>query len=159
MNIGEKIKKRRIELELSLEDIGKEVGVARSTVGRWENGEIENMKRDKIMLLAKALKVAPSFIMGMDDDEDNTMYDIIHDGKAFQFKERKGNILMLMGDPGKPETFKEYHFDDYEQQEFMKIVNMNLLFFTGKPVSETDKLELERALLKIFIKAYFKRNK
>lgn len=58
---------RRKELGLTLEEVGNIVGVGKSTVRKWETGEIENMKRDKIVLLAKALQVKPSFIMGWDD--------------------------------------------------------------------------------------------
>lgn len=66
--LGEKIKKRRIELEMTLEEVGDLVGVTKSTVRKWETGDIENMRRDKIALLAKALKVSPLFIMGIEAD-------------------------------------------------------------------------------------------
>lgn len=59
MELGDKIKNRRLELGLTLEEVGKMVGVGKSTVMKWETGYIENMKRDKIALLAKALKVSP----------------------------------------------------------------------------------------------------
>ncbi|MDN5289886.1 MAG: repressor LexA [Anaerophaga sp.] len=67
-NVGEKIKARRLELGLTLNDIGKACGVSKSTAMKWENGEIENMKRDKIVLLAKALRVDPSYVLGMEDE-------------------------------------------------------------------------------------------
>ncbi len=53
------IKKRRAELNLTLEEIGNYVGVSKSTVKKWENGYIKNMRRDKILLLSKILKVSP----------------------------------------------------------------------------------------------------
>jgi len=62
------IKSRRKELNLTLEQVGDLVGVGKSTVRKWETGDIENMKRDKIVKLAKALKVSPSFIMGIEDE-------------------------------------------------------------------------------------------
>ena len=69
MNINKKLKDRRLELGLTLEDVGKIVGVGKSTVRKWETGDIENMRRDKIALLAKALQVSPSFIMGWEDEK------------------------------------------------------------------------------------------
>lgn len=60
---------RRKELGLTLEEVGKLAGVSKSTVKKWETGFIENMKRDKIALLAKALQVSPLYIMGADTDE------------------------------------------------------------------------------------------
>ncbi len=53
------IKKRRTELNLTLEQIGSFVGVSKSTVKKWENGYIKNMRRDKILLLAQILNVSP----------------------------------------------------------------------------------------------------
>lgn len=53
------LKQRRKELGLTLEEIGDIVGVGKSTVRKWENGQIDNMKRDKIALLAKALHISP----------------------------------------------------------------------------------------------------
>lgn len=59
MNIGELIKQRRTELELTYEDIGNFVGVGKSTVRKWEKGIIKNMGADKIELLSKILKISP----------------------------------------------------------------------------------------------------
>ena len=56
---------RRQELGLTLEEVGDYVGVGKSTVRKWEHGDIENMKRDKIALLSKILKLIPlTFITG-----------------------------------------------------------------------------------------------
>jgi len=63
------LKNRRLELDLTLEEVGRLCGVSKSTVMKWENGEIENMKRDKIVLIAKALKVEPIYVLGIDDDQ------------------------------------------------------------------------------------------
>lgn len=64
------IKKRRLELGMTLEEVGNLVGVGKSTVRKWETGDIANMKRDKIVKLADALKVSPSFIMGFEDEKE-----------------------------------------------------------------------------------------
>jgi repressor LexA len=68
--IGKKLKERRKYLNLTLEEVGEIVGVSKTTVQRWETGAIENMKRDKIALMAKALKTSPLFIMGLDNNPD-----------------------------------------------------------------------------------------
>lgn len=65
MNIGDIMRVRRQELGLTLEEVGDYVGVGKSTVRKWEHGDIENMKRDKIALLSKILKLSPlTFITG-----------------------------------------------------------------------------------------------
>ena len=57
--IANKIRSRRLELGLTLEDVGKAVGVGRSTVRKWETGMIKNMGRDKIAALAAVLQLNP----------------------------------------------------------------------------------------------------
>ena len=67
VDISEKIRILRKERGLTLEEVGNRVGVGKSTVRKWESGEIANMRRDKIALLAAALGVAPSYLMGWDE--------------------------------------------------------------------------------------------
>ena len=88
--IANKIKTRRIELGLTLEDVAQAVGVGRSTVQRWESGLIQNMKRDKIAKLASVLQMNPvEFVPAhhMDlqlfssqtrDDEDQQRLEALH---------------------------------------------------------------------------------
>lgn len=67
MDIGNIIKNRRLQLNLTLEQVGNIVGVGKSTVRKWENGMIENMGRDKIALLSKALDISPLVLLDLDD--------------------------------------------------------------------------------------------
>ena len=67
MDISEKLKIRRKELDLTMLEVAQKTGVSEATVSRWESGDIANMRRDKIVLLARALQVSPSFIMGWDE--------------------------------------------------------------------------------------------
>ncbi len=68
MEIGNKIKNRRKELSLTMNEVAQRVGVSEATVSRWESGDIVNMRRDKIVLLAKALEVSPAFIMDWENE-------------------------------------------------------------------------------------------
>lgn len=67
-SIQEKIKARRLELGLSLEDVAKELGVNRSTVMRYESKSIEKMPIDVIPPLAKILQCSPKYLMGWEDE-------------------------------------------------------------------------------------------
>lgn len=69
MDIKDKLKQRRLELGLTLDDVARIVNVSGATISRWESGDIENMRRDKIALLAKALQVSPSFIMEWEESD------------------------------------------------------------------------------------------
>ena len=62
------IRDRRIELGKSLDDIAKVVGVSHTTILRWENGEIRDIKRAKLVALADALETEPAYLMGWQED-------------------------------------------------------------------------------------------
>ena len=70
MEFKDLIKNRRIEIGATLEDIAKIVGVSKATVQRWESGNIANIRRDKIVKLAKALNVSPAYLMGWEEEPD-----------------------------------------------------------------------------------------
>lgn len=69
MEMKDKIKQRREELGLTLEEVGNIVGVGKSTVRKWETGDIANMRRDKIAKLAVALRTSPAYLLGYDETE------------------------------------------------------------------------------------------
>lgn len=58
------IKNRRLELGLTLKDVAKALGVAESTVSRYESSDIQNMGIDKIEALSRVLRCTPGFLMG-----------------------------------------------------------------------------------------------
>lgn len=67
MEVKDILKSRRQELNLTMKEVATSVGVNEGTISRWESGNIANMKKDKIMALAKALQISPAVIMGWDD--------------------------------------------------------------------------------------------
>ena len=70
MDIHDRIKLRRLELGLTLKDVSKKLGVAESTVSRYETEDIKNMGIDKIEKLAQALDCSPGYLMGWEIDID-----------------------------------------------------------------------------------------
>ena len=67
-NMGNIIKKLRTENNMTLEQLGDKVGVGKSTVRKWENGMIANMRRDKIAKIADVFNVSPSYLIGWDSN-------------------------------------------------------------------------------------------
>lgn len=68
MSVGEKIKMLRLQKHMTLEEVGNLVGVGKSTVRKWETGDIASMKEEKIKKLAKALGTSPMYLMGLEDN-------------------------------------------------------------------------------------------
>jgi transcriptional regulator with XRE-family HTH domain len=64
MDIGQRIKRRRKELKMSAEELGKRLGKDRSTIYRYEKGDIENLPLDILEPIAAVLQTTPQYLMG-----------------------------------------------------------------------------------------------
>ena len=71
MTIGERIKARRIELGMSLEELGKRLGKNRTTVYRYETGYIENLPIEILEPIAAVLQTTPAYLMGWEEVKKN----------------------------------------------------------------------------------------
>ena len=65
--IGARIKLRRKELDMTLQDIADRVHVARSTIQRYEAGTIGQMKMPVLFSIASVLNVSPEWLIGKSD--------------------------------------------------------------------------------------------
>lgn len=69
MTIHENIKKRRLELNLSQEELAEMTGyTSRSSIAKIEKGLVD-LSQSKITLFAHALKTTPAYLMGWEEDE------------------------------------------------------------------------------------------
>lgn len=69
LEIGQLLRERRLALSLSLEYIGSCCGVSKSTVSRWETGNISKIKRSHIYLLSKILFLPVETILGVETNK------------------------------------------------------------------------------------------
>jgi repressor LexA len=70
ISMGDRIKIARELRNMTLEDIAKEIGVAKSTIQRYETGKINTPKIPVVMAIADALNVDPSWLTGKTDTMD-----------------------------------------------------------------------------------------
>ena len=75
MTTGEKIKLLRERNNYTLEELGKKIGVGKSTVRKWETGMIANMRRDNIAKLAEVFGVSPTYLISDDFKDSSTNND------------------------------------------------------------------------------------
>ena len=68
MNVGERIKARRKELNLSVDELAKRLNKNRTTIYRYEKGDIENLPIDALRPLAEILETSPAYLMGWEDE-------------------------------------------------------------------------------------------
>ena len=65
---GERIRERRKEINMTADELADILEVSRSTVFRYENGEIEKVPAPIMMKIANALNTTASYLMGWEDD-------------------------------------------------------------------------------------------
>lgn len=63
----ERIKNRRLALELSYQDLSDATGISKSTLQRYETGFIKKVPINQMEVLAKALHVTPAYLMGWEE--------------------------------------------------------------------------------------------
>ena len=71
MNTGEIIKMLRTSRGLTQEELGNVIGVQKSAIAKYEKGRVENLKRASIEKLATFFGVSPSYILGINDGDQN----------------------------------------------------------------------------------------
>jgi transcriptional regulator with XRE-family HTH domain len=68
MKIGERIKQRREELEMSQDELARRLGYkSRSSINKIEK-DASGLPQTKIEAIATALRTTPSYIMGWDEE-------------------------------------------------------------------------------------------
>ena len=96
MNVGHRMKQRRKELKLSADDVAEKIGVNRSTVFRYEKGDIEKLPLEILEPLSEILRTTPQQLMGWDDNPD---------------------IIPIYNELERPRQQKVYNFAEHELEE------------------------------------------
>ena len=74
--VGERIKERRTELKLSMPELGKRIGVNKSTIQRYEADGVDPKRTMIINGLAEALLTTPEWLTGLSDDREYSIYTV-----------------------------------------------------------------------------------
>ena len=72
MTIADRIRNRRLELGLSVDDLAKKLQKNRATVYRYESSYIKSYSPDVLDALAKALDTTPAYFYGYEETDQNT---------------------------------------------------------------------------------------
>lgn len=72
MTIGERIKERRKQLGLTVDELSERLNKNRATIYRYESNDIEKLPTTVLEPLAKALEVTPAYLMGWEENAEVT---------------------------------------------------------------------------------------
>ena len=142
LEIGNRIKTERERCNLTLKDIADDIGVAVSTIQRYENGLIKDIKLPIIQAIANSLKVNPNWLIGKDSNKTAT-------NVLSGFEKQLLNIFNNLNNQGKQkalERIKElneiprYKNHYTQEQETVKIVAR------GEGITEIPQEEFDRII-------------
>ena len=63
----DRLKQRRLDMGLTLEEVANELKVERPTIQRYESGKIRSISTTTVEALAQALHCSPAYLMGWSD--------------------------------------------------------------------------------------------
>lgn len=166
MNVGDRMKQRRKELKISAEDVADKIGVNRSTVFRYEKGEIEKLPIEILEPLSKILRTTPQYLMGWDNQ-----LDIIPIYSQLE-PPRQAKVYSFAKNELEEQHLEEEYYDDYHGQTaagvpiegqqpvpFIGAKTVNLLvngdsmepqFYDGDIIKYHPKPELENGEIGVF---------
>lgn len=100
MTIADRIRNRRLELGLSVDDLARLLNKNRATVYRYESSYIKSYSPDVMESLAKALQTTPAYFYGYDDDSESSETDpeihIVTSMMENMTKEQKRQVIDLI---------------------------------------------------------------
>lgn len=110
--IQERIKSRRLQLKLTLEDVANALGVNKTTVMRYESESIKKLPTDIVPPLAKVLKCTPQYLMGWEELENETYILTDHEREHL-------DIYRILDEKG------QHTVDTVTQMEYERVKNDN----------------------------------
>nr|WP_276925301.1 S24 family peptidase [Faecalibaculum rodentium] len=95
--MSDRLRKRRLELGLTAAELGDRVGKNKTTIYRYESGEIEKVPYSVMVPLAKALNTTPAYLMGWEDENDETIRELEKDKKITMLSHVRTHKVPLLG--------------------------------------------------------------
>lgn len=164
--IGERIKQARTFRNYTLNDIAQDIGVAKSTIQRYENGLIATPKLPVLQAIARSLKINSDWLLGQDVPmidpeieywENQTRQDILYYGFLHNYFDYEapytsdGNVdIILNSDSDVTYRVSAKEYDDFYEFLRNRIDNeFSILINRAKKINtEPETLEALRLVYK-----------
>lgn len=126
-SLGERIAHRRCELGISQGELAARLGVSRSTLYRYETGDIEKLPATLLSPLAKVLRTTPAVLIGWDNQSD------VPNGERSIKEIFHANLRRLMAEQGR------------SQRELARALNVSpsaiYTYMSGANTPRMDKID------------------
>ena len=151
MTIGERIKARRLEIGMSVDQLAEAIGKNRATVYRYESNDIEKYTIDVLYPLASALRTTPAYLMGWDekgDTSDSSMQCVDMDALE-NIDDNPITITGRMGQ-GKSNLINQYiFFKEAKEVAEARQGNANILRMAGRDGSFVERVLTDEQMIAI----------
>ena len=109
MNVGERMRAIRKQKQMSADELARKIGVSRSTIFRYEKGDIEKVPIEIVAKVADALDIKPEQLMGL---KPASIADSVH------------NIVTRLH-PARQKKVYNYADDQLKQQQNENVVSLD----------------------------------
>lgn len=127
MQVGERIKRRRKELGYNADYLAEQTGLSRSTIFRYEKGDIEKISSEVLAKFARVLSTTPEKLMGW--REDQVVGQILEVSKRLSLEQQKKVLV-----------FAQNQMAENKEEEFRKVLPLKqreeIILYEVKGVSE-----------------------
>lgn len=72
MTMGDRIHQLRVQHNMSMDELGKYLGVGKTAIFKYEKGQVENLPRSTIEKMSILFGVSPSYLMCFDEWEERS---------------------------------------------------------------------------------------
>ena len=87
MEMGDRIKERRLAMGYTQDELGTLLGLQKSAIAKYENGRVENIKRSIIAKMSEILECSPAYLMGWEEPNQATTLAAHFDGTEYTEEE------------------------------------------------------------------------
>ncbi|MEG0874470.1 MAG: helix-turn-helix transcriptional regulator [Clostridiales bacterium] len=149
--IIKRIKEKRIEKGLSYQQLADITKMSKSTLQRYETGEIENIPLHRLEVLANALGCTPAYLMGWEDEAGDILQGEIIKGRRLALGFSQEEVAEYVGVDvetiEKWETERFLSCDGKLLNKLLEILKTSLFFIAGLTSSrQEDTLHCKAAI-------------
>lgn len=96
MNVGDRIRNRRLELNLTQDELAAKTGYkSRASINKIEL-DAQKLTQPKIAIMAKALETTPSYLLGWEDEQEKRYHYDVETAKITQQMHDRPELKTLM---------------------------------------------------------------
>lgn len=70
VEVGKRIHEKRTECQLTMEELGRQLGVSKSTINKWEKGMVKSIERPYVEAMSKIFCCDPAWLMNFHDSDE-----------------------------------------------------------------------------------------